>query len=217
MTGISAGLPVISVTNLFARTTSRVVTPTILQGSRPAFSQSAHMAGTTEFTGLTMRATTAFGACLATASTVPFAMSALTFSRSLRSWPGFLGMPAGTRTRSQPVRTSPALSMALSTFTSSVKETTLHLPSRCERSLATPAAGTMATLRSIMTSSLTLGSKDMRSARGWPMPPAPPTTATLKPPSVDILQRAYNALGAGKPAEARCVGQNRSQTIRART
>mmetsp|Transcript_66062 Transcript_66062/g.132565 ORF Transcript_66062/g.132565 Transcript_66062/m.132565 type:complete len:237 (-) Transcript_66062:130-840(-) len=181
-TGTCAGLPVISCTNLLARTTSSVVTPTILRGSKPFFFQSSHMAGTTEFTGLTMRATTALGQNLATASTFCWAMPALTFSRSLRSCPGFLGMPAGTSTRWQPARTFSPFSASFSSLRTRLKEVTLHLPSRCERSAATPAAGTMLMFRSTITSSLTRGLLAMSSARGWPMPPAPPTTQTLKSP-----------------------------------
>mmetsp|Transcript_29535 Transcript_29535/g.68681 ORF Transcript_29535/g.68681 Transcript_29535/m.68681 type:complete len:264 (+) Transcript_29535:396-1187(+) len=181
-TGICAGLPVISCTNLLARTTSNVEIPTILQGLRPFFFQSSHMAGTTEFTGFTMSPTTELGQCLAIASTVPLAMSALTFRRSFRSCPGFLGMPAGTNTRSQPFKTSPALSMALSSLSVSVRECTLHFPSRCERSAATPAAGTIAMFRSMSTSSFTSGSRAISKAKGCPIPPAPPTTQTLKLP-----------------------------------
>mmetsp|Transcript_67373 Transcript_67373/g.152344 ORF Transcript_67373/g.152344 Transcript_67373/m.152344 type:complete len:274 (+) Transcript_67373:346-1167(+) len=192
-TGTSDGLPVISWTNLLARTTSRVEMPTILQGSRPFFFQSSHMAGTTEFTGFTMRPTTALGQCLATASTVPLAMPALMFNRSFRSWPGFRGTPAGIRMRSQPGRTLAALSMVLSSFTVRESDVTLHLPSRCDRSAATPAAGTMETLRSMITSSFTRGLVAMSRARGWPMPPAPPTTHTLKFP--------VGALGPRKPKQ----------------
>mmetsp|Transcript_8423 Transcript_8423/g.26813 ORF Transcript_8423/g.26813 Transcript_8423/m.26813 type:complete len:246 (-) Transcript_8423:75-812(-) len=183
MTGTSAGLPVISRTNLLARTTSSVEMPTILQGSRPFFTQSSHMAGTTEFTGLTMRPTTALGQCLAMASTFCLAMPALTFRRSLRSWPGFRGKPAGTRTRWQPLRASAPLSMSLSSLSVSTKEVTLHLPSRWERSAATPGAGTAAMFRSTTTSSLTMGQVAISRDRGCPMPPAPPITQTLKSPS----------------------------------
>mmetsp|Transcript_23372 Transcript_23372/g.42982 ORF Transcript_23372/g.42982 Transcript_23372/m.42982 type:complete len:207 (+) Transcript_23372:364-984(+) len=108
------GAPVTSWTNFSALTTSKVVMPTILHGLRPFFFQSSHIAGTTEFTGLTIKATTAFGQYLAHASTMFFAMPALMLSRSFLSWPGFLGTPAGTSTKLQPVKHSPAFSMALS-------------------------------------------------------------------------------------------------------
>mmetsp|Transcript_97884 Transcript_97884/g.285617 ORF Transcript_97884/g.285617 Transcript_97884/m.285617 type:complete len:386 (+) Transcript_97884:402-1559(+) len=180
-TGTWAGLPVISWTNLLARTTSRVVMPTILLGFRPFFCQSSHMAGTTELTGFTMRAMTAFGQCFAAASTVFLAMPALMLSRSFLSWPGLRGTPAGTRMRSQPLRTSPALSIVLSSRVI-VSGVTLHCPSMWERSVATPAAGTMAMFRSMITSSFTKGFVAIRSASGWPMPPAPPTTQTLNAP-----------------------------------
>mmetsp|Transcript_9476 Transcript_9476/g.28548 ORF Transcript_9476/g.28548 Transcript_9476/m.28548 type:complete len:270 (+) Transcript_9476:162-971(+) len=186
ITGISAALPVISRTNLFARTTSSVVTPTILRGSRPFFFQSSHIAGTTEFTGLTMSPMTALGQYFATASTLPLAMPALTLSRSLRSWPGFRGMPAGTSTRWQPVRASAPFSTSLSSFSVRVREVTLQGVSKCDRSAATPPAGTIATLRSTSTSSFTQGVDAISSARGWPMPPAPPITQTLNSPVAAI-------------------------------
>mmetsp|Transcript_840 Transcript_840/g.1726 ORF Transcript_840/g.1726 Transcript_840/m.1726 type:complete len:208 (-) Transcript_840:233-856(-) len=109
ITGMSTSLtsaPTFCATNLLARTTSRVVTPTILRGSRPAFSHMVIMAGTTEFTGFTISATTALGQYLAQASTRPLAMSALTFNRSARVMPGLRGIPAGIMTSWQPVRHS---------------------------------------------------------------------------------------------------------------
>mmetsp|Transcript_9535 Transcript_9535/g.21696 ORF Transcript_9535/g.21696 Transcript_9535/m.21696 type:complete len:253 (+) Transcript_9535:561-1319(+) len=192
-TGTWAGWPVSSCTNLLARTQSSVVTPTILRGSRPFFFQSSHMAGTTEFTGLTMRATTAEGQCLAIASTEPLAMSAFVVNKSFRSWPGFLGMPAGMSTRSQPLRTVAPASMSLSWLSTIVSGVTLHLPSKCDKSAATPGAGTMAMLRSTTTSSLTRGHVAMSKHKGWPMPPAPPTTQTLKSP--------FGSAGLRKPKQ----------------
>mmetsp|Transcript_10293 Transcript_10293/g.23215 ORF Transcript_10293/g.23215 Transcript_10293/m.23215 type:complete len:254 (+) Transcript_10293:344-1105(+) len=189
ITGTWAGFPVISSTNLLARTTSNVEMPTIFRGSRPFFFQSSHMAGTTEFTGLTMSPTTALGQCFATASTFCLAMPALTLSRSLRSWPGLRGMPAGMRTRWHPLSTSAALSMALSSWMLSTSGVTLHLPSMWERSAATPLAGTIAMLRSMMTSSLTRGHVAMSNDRGCPMPPAPPMTQTLKSPAGSFFMK----------------------------
>ena len=57
--------PVISPTNLLARTTSSVEMPTIFIGSRPFFLYSSAMAGTTEFTGFTIMPRTAAGQYLA--------------------------------------------------------------------------------------------------------------------------------------------------------
>mmetsp|Transcript_7839 Transcript_7839/g.21770 ORF Transcript_7839/g.21770 Transcript_7839/m.21770 type:complete len:230 (+) Transcript_7839:630-1319(+) len=181
-TGTSARSPVISRTNLLARTMSSVVMPRILRGSRFFFLQSSHMAGTTEFTGFTIRPMTASGQCLAQASTLPLAMPALVLSKSLRSCPGLRGSPAGMNTRSQPLSASPALSMALSSLRTKDRAVTLHLPSKCPRSAATPAAGTMAMFRSMRASSLTMGHVAISNASGWPMPPAPPMTHTLKSP-----------------------------------
>mmetsp|Transcript_19145 Transcript_19145/g.49104 ORF Transcript_19145/g.49104 Transcript_19145/m.49104 type:complete len:205 (+) Transcript_19145:418-1032(+) len=150
MTGMeisSIGAPVISCTNFSARTQSRELTPTILAGFRPFFFHSSAMAGTTEFTGLTMRPTTASGQNLAQASTMFLAMPALMLSRSLRSWPGLRGTPAGTRTRWQPVRHSPATSTAFASLSKAYALTFAFL-FMCERSAATPSGGIMAMVRS---------------------------------------------------------------------
>merc|ERR550534_2322950 len=91
-------------------------------------------------------------------------------------------MPAGTSTRLQPVRHSSRKSMGFLP-TSITYPVTLHFLSRWLKSAATPSGGTMATLRSKILSSLTFGSIPMSSERGWPMPPAPPQTQTLKLPA----------------------------------
>mmetsp|Transcript_16527 Transcript_16527/g.26218 ORF Transcript_16527/g.26218 Transcript_16527/m.26218 type:complete len:222 (+) Transcript_16527:125-790(+) len=158
ITVMSGTFPMRSCTNLFERTQSNDVMPTTFLGSRPAFSQSADMAGTIEFTGFTMRPITASGQYLAHASTVPLAMSALIVKRSLRSCPGFLGTPAGTSTTWHPVRESAALSIALSLFARlKTVEVTLVAPSTCDKSAATPGTGTAAISRSMIESSLTKG------------------------------------------------------------
>mmetsp|Transcript_18667 Transcript_18667/g.50632 ORF Transcript_18667/g.50632 Transcript_18667/m.50632 type:complete len:244 (+) Transcript_18667:738-1469(+) len=175
-------LPVISPTNLFARTMSRVVIPTIFAGSRPFFLYNSAIAGTTEFTGFTISAMTASGQNLAQAETRPFAMSAFTLKRSSRDMPGFRGIPAGIRTRWQSLRHSSQCSLAFAP-TSIMYPLTEHLRSMWLRSAATPAGGTMATLRSKTLSSFTFGSMPMRSESGWPMPPAPPSTQTLNAPA----------------------------------
>eukprot|EP00421_Protoceratium_reticulatum_P059925 CAMPEP_0168487198 /NCGR_PEP_ID=MMETSP0228-20121227/67511_1 /TAXON_ID=133427 /ORGANISM="Protoceratium reticulatum, Strain CCCM 535 (=CCMP 1889)" /LENGTH=46 /DNA_ID= /DNA_START= /DNA_END= /DNA_ORIENTATION= len=46
------------------------------------------MAGTTEFTGLTIMPSTASGQYFEHASTMPLAISALILKRSSRDWPG---------------------------------------------------------------------------------------------------------------------------------
>mmetsp|Transcript_106852 Transcript_106852/g.166922 ORF Transcript_106852/g.166922 Transcript_106852/m.166922 type:complete len:245 (+) Transcript_106852:153-887(+) len=101
------GAPVISWTNLLARTTSNVVTPQIFLGSRPIFLYNSAIAGTTELTGLTIRPRIALGQCFAQASTMSCAMPTFTFNKSLLFMPGFRGTPAGTKTKSQPPRHSP--------------------------------------------------------------------------------------------------------------
>mmetsp|Transcript_3597 Transcript_3597/g.11921 ORF Transcript_3597/g.11921 Transcript_3597/m.11921 type:complete len:203 (+) Transcript_3597:336-944(+) len=172
------GAPVISCTNFSARTQSSVVTPTILHGSCPAFFHSSHMAGTTELTGLTMSAMTASGQNLAHASTMFFAMPALISRSAARSCPGLRGTPAGTSTRSHPVRHSPATSAARASL-SKAYALTLAALFRWLRSAATPSAGIIAIVRSYTHSSATFGSIAMSIESGCPMPPAPPTTQTL--------------------------------------
>mmetsp|Transcript_19144 Transcript_19144/g.49101 ORF Transcript_19144/g.49101 Transcript_19144/m.49101 type:complete len:205 (+) Transcript_19144:418-1032(+) len=150
MTGTSMvfrGAPVISWTNLLARTPSKVVTPQILLASSPFCLYSSAMAGTTEFTGFTMSPRMASGQCLAHASIMPCAMPMLTFNRSARSMPGFRGTPAGTRTRWQPVRHSPATSTAFASLSKAYALTFAFL-FMCERSAATPSGGIMAMVRS---------------------------------------------------------------------
>mmetsp|Transcript_119180 Transcript_119180/g.254259 ORF Transcript_119180/g.254259 Transcript_119180/m.254259 type:complete len:252 (+) Transcript_119180:642-1397(+) len=181
---VSMGAPVNSCTNLFARTMSKLVTPQIFFGSKPAFLYSSHIAGTTEFTGLTMRPRTALGQNFAQPSTMFFAMPALIPKRSARVMPGFRGIPAGTKTRSQPVRHSRSLSRGKSSLSMAYPCTLLFF-SMCERSAATPAAGTMAMVRSKTQSWLTWGFCAISKLRGWPIPPAPPQTQTLKEPILD--------------------------------
>merc|ERR1740129_1939164 len=48
------------------------------------------------------------------------------------------------------------------------------------KSAATPSGGTIATLKSNTESAPTLESNDINIASGWPIPPAPPHTHTLK-------------------------------------
>mmetsp|Transcript_55782 Transcript_55782/g.130515 ORF Transcript_55782/g.130515 Transcript_55782/m.130515 type:complete len:200 (-) Transcript_55782:216-815(-) len=132
-----------------------------------------------EFTGLTTIASIASGQNLPQASTKPLAISALVLNKSSRVMPGFRGMPAGISTRWQPVKHSSKWSMGFSP-TSITKPLTVTPFSKWLKSSATPAGGTAATLKSKILSSLTLGSIAISSDRGWPMPPAPPQTHTLK-------------------------------------
>mmetsp|Transcript_5017 Transcript_5017/g.11065 ORF Transcript_5017/g.11065 Transcript_5017/m.11065 type:complete len:213 (-) Transcript_5017:52-690(-) len=141
------------------------------------------MAGTIEFTGLTIMATIASGQNLPQASTKPLAISALVLNKSSRVMPGLRGMPAGMSTRLHPVRHSSRWSIG-DLPTSITKPLTVTPFSKWLKSSATPAGGTAATLKSKMLSSLTLGSIAISSERGWPMPPAPPHTHTLKGPAV---------------------------------
>merc|ERR1719382_437804 len=91
-------------------------------------------------------------------------------------------MPAGTKTRLQPVRASPALSTALSSPDVKTVDVTLHGPSMCERSAWTPSAGTTAMFKSRIANSFTRGQEAIKRDKGCPMPPAPPTTHTLNSP-----------------------------------
>ncbi len=109
--GGQAGRHMRFTTNVFARTTSRVVTPNRRLGSyTPAiFSTSAAM-GTVEFTGLLIILTIACGQCFATPSINVRTIPALILNKSSLVIPGFLGTPAGIITKSIPSSAGPSWS-----------------------------------------------------------------------------------------------------------
>merc|ERR1719422_394937 len=90
-------------------------------------------------------------------------------------------MPAGTSTRLQPCKHSPSTAIALSSRLLAYPATFAFF-SKCPKSAATPCGGTIATVRSYTESSPTFGSQAMSKDSGWPMPPEPPQTHTLKFP-----------------------------------
>ncbi|KAJ6290505.1 hypothetical protein OIU76_028129 [Salix suchowensis] len=94
-----------SATNVFALTTSSVVTPKSFFGSyTPFFFKTSAAIGTVELTGLLIMWMKASGQLSATASTKVFTMLALMLKRSSRVIPGFLGTPAGMTTTSTPFK-----------------------------------------------------------------------------------------------------------------
>mmetsp|Transcript_90746 Transcript_90746/g.277834 ORF Transcript_90746/g.277834 Transcript_90746/m.277834 type:complete len:261 (-) Transcript_90746:306-1088(-) len=100
------GTPVTSCTNLLERTQSKVVTPQIRLLSRLSWVYNSAIAGTTEFTGLTISPMIAFGQNFAQASTKSLAIPMLTLSKSARSMPGLRGTPAGMSTKWQSLKHS---------------------------------------------------------------------------------------------------------------
>ena len=95
----------LTATNVLARTTSSVVTPSSFFGSyTPAALSTSAAIGTVELTGLEIMLTTALGACAATATARACTMPALMLNRSSRVMPGLRGTPAGIMTRSAPER-----------------------------------------------------------------------------------------------------------------
>mmetsp|Transcript_8810 Transcript_8810/g.21281 ORF Transcript_8810/g.21281 Transcript_8810/m.21281 type:complete len:215 (-) Transcript_8810:285-929(-) len=125
--------PTISETNLFARTTSSVVTPKSFFGLYfPAFLRTSAAMGTVEFTGFEMTPIRASGQWSATPCTRVRTIPALMLKRSSRVMPGLRGTPAGMITRSQPFKQSPSSA-------SPQKPATLPAPmSQWDRSHATP-------------------------------------------------------------------------------
>mmetsp|Transcript_92114 Transcript_92114/g.231629 ORF Transcript_92114/g.231629 Transcript_92114/m.231629 type:complete len:210 (+) Transcript_92114:790-1419(+) len=123
------------------------------------------------------------------------AMPALMPKRSARVMPGLRGRPAGTSTRSHPDKHSESFSIGLSSLSSEYAFTLLGR-SKCDKSAATPSAGTIAIFRSKMQSSPTRSSRAMSMERGWPMPPAPPQTQTL---NFLLLLVAFGASSSSAP------------------
>lgn len=98
-------------TKVLALTTSSIVTPSKSFGSYvPAFLKTSAAIGTVEFTGLLIKLTIALGQDLAIPSQIVFTIPALILNKSSLVIPGFLGTPAGTMTRSMPVKASSNLS-----------------------------------------------------------------------------------------------------------
>ena len=125
--------------------------------------------GTVELTGLAMMSTCASGHTVPTACASSATMDAFVLNRSSRVIPGLRGTPAGMTTTSAP-------SSALCRFSLPLKPVVLARVLMCDRSAATPGVLTMSYRLSAEIASFCFSSSD----RGWPMPPAPPSTATLK-------------------------------------
>mmetsp|Transcript_14876 Transcript_14876/g.49089 ORF Transcript_14876/g.49089 Transcript_14876/m.49089 type:complete len:207 (+) Transcript_14876:1489-2109(+) len=172
-TSIKSGSPPLSsLTNVFARITSRCVTPsTFLLSNTPCFFSTSHATGTVLFTGFEMMFSQAAGQCAAIASTKSRTIPAFTANKSSLLIPGLRGMPAGMTTKSHPASAAPSCEGPVNPRTVAREFTWLT-------SAATPATLAMSYKRKSRTSGCCLRSRE----RGWPIPPAAPNTATVNPP-----------------------------------
>mmetsp|Transcript_1751 Transcript_1751/g.3175 ORF Transcript_1751/g.3175 Transcript_1751/m.3175 type:complete len:204 (-) Transcript_1751:225-836(-) len=99
--------PILLATNVLARQTSNVVTPTSFLGLyTPAFLSTSAAMGTVELTGLLMTAIMASGQNSAHPSTRVFTILAFVLNKSSLVIPGLRGTPAGMTTTSAPVKAS---------------------------------------------------------------------------------------------------------------
>merc|ERR1719323_998578 len=113
-------------------------------------------------------------------------------------------MPAGTSTRLQPCKQSPSTAIALSSRFLAYPATFAFF-SKWPKSAASPCEGTMATVRSYTESSPTFGSQAISKDNGWPMPPEPPQTHTLKFPF--FLPNQLQLVGFWSPCVTRSSPQ----------
>ena len=112
----------------------------------------------------------ALGQCLAHAATKSRTMPALTLNKSSRLIPGFRGIPAGITTKCAPESAAPSCAGPVNPRTVASELTWLT-------SAATPATLAMSYRCRCSTSAVRFRSR----LRGWPIPPAAPSTATVNP------------------------------------